>query len=474
MPVLVHLLTLALVSVNYFTSALAQGNDTPTAPGSAQAHLDALRHPVWGPALRAEAASVAADAPARAAAEDLVARAQHGLSGWAQVRPALRWTHRDGDGSASVAASAGVSWRLDPVARASAELDRHRGDVAAHERARRAVREVTGAYIALRRAHVALALAEAALPARRATLERAEAGLLAGALSRTQRDLAALELERAEAAVQRSARDLHAAAHEARRHGIDVEAAATQHLRTLAPEPLEGWRLPLAPHDAPHETLHRRALERDLAAARLDRRGAWALLDDVRIETSYQQQGTRLRAGAGLDEGRPSAWADAAWTGSSSDAWSIGLSARLRVDECWDADLERAARALSEAEEALDRAYAEASWVAAEARRAVHEAEREVAFAERSLALGRAALRELGDELIAARSEARAASAHERDALEGRVTRLEDAYRRAELGHLRERDAFLRAWERYLREGERHWAGVGWPFSVALGGDVGE
>lgn len=479
MPVSLHLLIITLVSVNYLTSAMAQGAatapDTPTVTEPAAASADDLaRHPVWGPALRAEAASVAADAPERAAAAQRVERAHHGLSGWAQLRPGLRWTQRDEGGTASLAASAGVSWRLDPVARTSAELERHRGDVAAHERALRAVREVTSAYVALRRAHIALDLATAALPARRLTLERAEAGALAGSVSRTQRDLAALELERAEATVERAARDLHAATREAQRLGLDPVAAADQHQLPLLPEPLEGWRLPLPPADAPHETLLRRRLERDLAAARLERRDGWALLDDVRLEGSYSQQGARLRVGAGLDEGRPSAWTDVSWTGSGADAWSLGLSARLRIDDGWAAERARAERALADAEAALAEAEREAAWIAREARRAVAEAERDVAFAERTLALGRAALRELGSELSDARAEARAAPADERAAAQGRVQRLEEAYRRAELGHQRERDAFLRAWERYLREAERLWAGVGWPFSVTTGGYVGE
>lgn len=478
MPVFLHLLTLTIVGVNYFTSALAQGvaaqPATPVTVSAATAAADVSLHPVWGPALRAEAASVAADAPERAAAAQRVERAYHGLSGWAQLRPALRWSQRDQAGTASLAASAGISWRLDPVARASADLERHRGDVAAHERALRAVREVTSGYVALRRAHIALDIAAAALPARRATLQRAEAGALAGSVSQNQRDVAALELERAEAAVARAARDLHAAAREAERLGIDIAVAADQHQWPLAPEPLEGWRLTLPPDALPHERLLRRALERDLAAARLERRGGWSLLDDVSVEASYSQQGTRLRAGAGLDEGRPNAWTDLTWTGRGADAWSVGLSARLRVDDAWDLERQRAERALADADLALAEAEAEGAWLAREARRAVEEAERDVAFAERSLALGRAALRELGDELIDARAEARAAPEAERAAALGRVQRLEEAYRRAELGHQRERDAFLRAWERYLREAERLWAGVGWPFSVTPGGHVGE
>ena len=439
--------------------------------------VDARLHPVWGPALAAEAEAVATDAPARAAAAHEVTRVTRGVSGWAQLRPSVAWRSRAPDAATALSASVGVAWRDDALARANAALDRHRGDVAAHERALRAVRATTSAWIGLRRAHLAIELANAQLPTRRQALARAEAGLLAGSVSRNQRDVAALELERSEAAVARAARDLDAAQHEAARLGIDLRAAAAQHQALLHPDPLEGWRLPPPPEDLPHETLLRRTLERDVAVARLERRGAWSILDDVRLEASWSESGTRLRAGAGLDEGRPSAWADVARTGGG-DAWSLGLSARLRVDDGWEAAWQSAERALQHAEAALAEAVAEAPWLAAQARRSLAEAEADVAFAERALALGRTALRELGAELAAARAALRAAerdgdgaAAHEAGA---RVGRFEDAYRRAELGHQRERDAFLRAWERYLREAERLAAGVGWPFAVTTGGDVGE
>jgi hypothetical protein len=500
----------ALGGVTLLALSTALGGDTAVG----QPELpDPHQHPVWGPALAAEAASVASDAPARTAAADDVARAAHGLSGWAQLRPSLTWRSPDGAAHTAFALSAGVEWRDDPVARFTAALDQHRGDVAAHERALRAVRAATGAYIDLRRAQVAVELAEAQLPARRSAVERAEAGLLAGGVSRNQRDVAALELERAQEAVGRAQRDLAAARHAAEHLGIDVRAAVAQHHALLTPEPLEGWRLPPPPDGLPHERLRRRQLERDLAAARLDRRGAFAILRDVRVDGSWSESGTRLRAGAGLSEGRPSAWADVAWT-RGNDAWSLSLSARLRVDDGWEPELRRAERALADAEDALASAAAEAPWLDAEARRALAEAETDVAYAERALALGREALRELAAELEAAAAEERqarralaaigapavgasvdgapaagatadgraaveanesaAAAAAVAAAAEARLRRFEDAYRRAELGHLRERDAFLRAYERYLREAERLWAGVGWPFSVALGGHVGE
>lgn len=456
--------------------AIATGLALATANAGHEA-VDARLHPVWGPALTAEAQAVEADAPARAAAARAVTRVTRGVSGWAQLRPSVAWRSHAPDAATALSASVGVAWRDDALARANTELDRHRGDVAAHERALRAVRATTGAWIALRRAHLALELADGQLPTRRQALARAEAGLLAGSVSRNQRDVAALELERAEAAVARAALDLDAAQHEAARRGIDVPAAAAQHQALLHPDPLEGWRLPPPPEHLPHETLLRRALERDVAVARLERRGAWAVLDDVRVEASWSDSGTRLRAGAGLDEGRPSAWADLGLTGGR-DAWSLGLSARLRVDDTWEAERQHAERSLQQAEAALAEAVAEAPWLAAQARRSLAEAEADVAFAERALALGRTALRELGTELAAARGAARdaerrgdAAAAEEAGA---RVGRFEDAYRRAELGHQRERDAFLRAWERYLREAERLSAGVGWPFAVTTGGDVGE
>ena len=441
---------------------------------------DVAAHPVWGPALAAEAASLAADAPARAAAAGTTLRAARGLSGWAQLRPGVTWRSRSPDPAPALTAAAGAAWRLDPVATGTARLDQHRGDVAAHERALRAVRTVTSAYVALRRAHIAVDLAEAALPARRATLQRAEAGLLAGRVPPHQADVARLDLERSEASLERASRDLAAAQRAAAHLGIDVDGAAAQHHRPLVPEPLEGWRLPPAPDDLPHETLQRHRLERDLAAARLERRGGWGILDDVRVEASVREQGTRVRAAAGLDQGRPHAWTDVTWTGTGSDVWSVGISARVRVDDTWRADLERAERAHAEAAAALALAEAEAAWSALEARRALAEAESDVAFAERSLALGRAALHDLAAELAAATAERRALARdapHDQAALAAataRVERFEATYRRAEIGHQRERDAFLRAWERYLREAERLWAGVGWPFSAVLGGHVGE
>jgi hypothetical protein len=460
---------LACVALALIAAATVAGASPSGAP-------DGHAHPVWGPALAAEAASLAADAPARTAAAGATQRASHGLSGWAQLRPALTWRSNAADPASTVTAAAGAAWRLDPVAAATARLDQHRADVAAHERALRAVRAVTSAYLALRRAHVALDLAEAALPARRATLARAEAGLLAGSVPRHQVDVALLDLERSEAALERAARDLSAARRDAARHGIDVDGAAAQHHQPLRPEPLEGWRLPPPPDDLPHESLLRRRLERDLAAARLERRGGWSVLDDVRIEASVREQGARLRAGSGLDQGRPHAWADVTWTGSGSDAWSVGISARVRIDDTWRAELERAERAHAEAEAALALAEADAAWSALEARRALAEAEVDVVLAERSLDLGRAALRDLAAELEAASAERRALArgvAHDEAALAAataRVERFEAAYRRAELGHQRERDAFMRAWERYLREAERLWAGVGWPFGAVPGG----
>ncbi len=455
-------------------NAAANAPDAATIANASDPHL----HLVWGPAFAAEAAAVATDAPARTAAAHAVRRSAYGLSGWAQARPSVAWRSSAPDATPSLALSSGVRWRDDPVALSVALLDQHRGDVAAHERALRAVRAVTNAYIDLRRAHVALELAAARLPERQATLARAEASALDGRASSNQRDVAALELARAEAALARAALDLDAAQHEAARLGVDIRAAAAQHQALLQPEPLEGWRLPAPPPDLPHETLRRRELERDVAAARAERRGGWSLLDDVRVEGSWSDSGTRLRAGAGLDEGRPNAWADVTWTGRGSDAWSIGLSARLRVDDTWDAERQRAERLLAEAEAALAEARSHAAWEAAQARRALAEAEQDVAFAETALALGRAALRELGAELAEARAEQRQAERAGNEALAAeaaaRVARFEGAYRRAELGHQRERDAFLRAWERYLREAERLWAGVGWPFGVSLGGHVGE
>ena len=440
---------------------------------------EALAHPVWGPALIAEAASVASDAPARRAAEAATQGALRGLSGWAQLRPGIAWRSRDPEPAAALTASAGVAWRYDAVAITSARLDAHRGDVAAHERSLRAVRGVTSAYLALRRALIARDLAEAALPNRRLALARAEAAHLDGRAPRHQVDAAQLEMERAEAALERASRDLAAACRDAERLGIDGDAAERHHHAVLAPEPLEGWRLEAPPLDTPHETLLRRSLERDLAAARLERRGAWSVLDDVRVEASLVEQGARLRAGAALDQGRPHAWADVAYTGAR-DAWSVGVSARLRIDDGWHAEFERAERALLEAEAALARSHAEAAWEASEAQRALADAERDVAFAERALAVGRAALRDLAAELGDAREDLRTLRRSAPDdaaavaAAEARVARFDDAYRRALLGHQRERDAFMRTWERYLREAERLWAGTGWPFGALPGASVGE
>jgi hypothetical protein len=445
--------------------------------GSALASGDPLLHPVWGPALAAREAAVARIEGSLQAAAVSVARADTGLGGHLDLVPSAAWSGRPGGpvtAAGAVALTGRIEWSDDPTARASALLAQHRARVAAAEAVHRAVREATGAYLDLRRAHVALAQAEAAVTTRRVTFTRAEASVLArgdgasaGAATDVDLEVARLELERVVAGVERAARDVAAAERTAARLGIDVAAAADAHRAVLERDPLEGWRVHLPSADrgsADRESVAvvRRRLERDLALARLARRGAWGLLDDVRFDASRTGRDARLRVGFELDEGRPGAFVEASVRGAARESWSVSVRARVRLDDDWGDELAAARGALEEAERLLAEALAVERWDLETLWGALRDAEEDVAFAERALELGRSALVALDAERLEVAAAARRGEA----GAEGRLERFDDVYARSRLGHLRERDVLMRAWERYLRAAERVALALESPFEV--------
>jgi hypothetical protein len=446
--------------------ALAQGGRWP-----AERSLD--HHPVWGPPLAAQAQAHMAARPSLERAEADAARAEHGLRGSVEALPSATLSARPGEPVRTATAlviTGRVEWRHDPLALANARIAAHRAEIGTHEAALRAAREALLVYLDLRRAHVALANAEAAVASRRATLDRAEASVIgraadpgaAGAASDTQLELARLELQRALAAVDRAALDLAAAERAAASHGFDPTAAADAHRAAGHPDPLEGWRIALPTTAAELAAAERARLDLALAQAREARAGPAALLDDLRLEAALSGTDARLRFGLGLDQGRPAGFAEASLRDTARPSWSVTLRARIRVSDDWSRDHAVLALATADAGDAVLQLEADADWRLAELLRAAREAEEDVAFAEASLALGRAALHELGEER---RTLAAAARAGDDEAL-ARLRRFDEAAARALLGHLRERDAFLRAWDRYLRAAERALAAVGAPLEV--------
>ncbi|CAN5810646.1 hypothetical protein BH23DEI1_BH23DEI1_14940 [soil metagenome] len=450
--------------------ALATATLALVAGGVSFAGADAHAHPVWGPALAAQAAAEADALTALGRTDRALHRAGNGLRSRVDVLPSANWNggpERLTKLGAAVVITGRVDWLHDPAATESARLAHHRTFVGSLEGVHRAVRASTSAYLDVRRAYVALALAEAATASRRATFERAEASVLgrserAGGANDVELEVARLELERALVGVERAARDLATARRLAAAHGIDVAGVEHEHRRVLDPDPLEGWRLPPADDELESTTVERRRIERDLAHARLERAGAWSALDDVRLEGVAVGRDARLRIGLALDEGRPGGFVEGSLRDATRESWSVSVRARIRIDDGWLDDRAGAHGAAEAADEALAHAIDDAHWARADALAALHDAEDDVVFGERALELGRAALRALDDERVTVAAAARAGE----EGAEARLARFDEAYARAVLGHLRERDAFLRAWDRYLRAAERGWVAVGAPFEV--------
>lgn len=433
--------------------------------GMAQAPLDAdlpvrvATDPVWGPAL-------AYRTPASAAAERSVAEAladlrsaESGLAASATLAPSVTWRGAEG-GDAEPA-----RWRADVVGTVSARLDagrlaRARLDVlraatARAERAQRDLREALMLHVDLQRAHLARTLAEAAATSRDETLADAEAADLGrdpGAPASTTLAAARLAAERAHDEVARSARAVAEAERRARAAGFDPVHAASVHRDRAGALPLEGWRLVLpdvAPGAIPD--VARAALSVEAAAAALERAALGGFLDDAWLETSYSLPDVRLRGSLDLDEGRPGGALEVSLRSASRTSWTVGVGARLRIDEGTVDAIGRARAAHEDAVAAHAAATDEAPWSLAVALQAVADAEADVAYAERALAIGRSGL----DEAIERWRD---------DGADGDTdvrARADAALARVAIGFERERDAFYRAWAGYLLEVERYVAVAG-------------
>ena len=460
-------------------AAVAQGDPPPAAAGAtgptAAAPVDdaalaarVAAHPVFGPALAYR--SVASDIAERALrdAEADLARVGSGLSASLTWRPGVAWREAAGDpfdpaaGAWNGDLTASFGWRADAQALVDARTTAHRAGVARADRVNRDLREALSWHIDLRRAHVALTIAEDAAAARAATLaaaERVDLDALGAPGAPEPRTLLASRLaaERAAAEVERAARDVASAARRAAEAGYDPRLAEAGHRDRLTPLPLEGWRLwlPAADPLAAPEVV-RAALDLAAAEAAVRRVRVGGLLDDLRIEATRTEEGGRVRGSLGLDEGRPTAALDVSVRPAGRASWSVALSAVLRVDDGYARELTRAEAAVGDAAAAWAEAADAAAWRLAEARFAALDAEADVAFAERGLSLARLALREAIDAW-----RGPGGTGPDRDTDADAADRADAALARAAITLERERDAFYRAWNGYLLAAERYWSAGG-------------
>jgi hypothetical protein len=431
-------------------------------------------HPVVGPTLAYR--SVAREIAERALrdAEADLARVGSGLSASLTWRPGVAWRGAAGDPFDAAAGAwrgdltASFGWRADAQVLMGARTAAHRALVAHVDRVNRDLREALSRHIDLRRAHVALTIAEDTAAARAATLataERVDLDALAQAPEAhapgapEPRTLLASRLaaERAAADVERAARDVASAARRAAEAGFDPRLAEADHRDRLAPLRLEGWRLWLPAADpltAPEVV--RAALDLAAAEADAERVRVGGLLDDVRLEASRIEEDARLSASVGLDEGRPTADLDLSLRSAPRPSWTVELSAVLRIEDGFARELARAEAAVGDAAAAWAEAADAAEWRLAEARFAALDAEADVAFAERGLALARLALREAIDAWRGPDGEG-----PDRDGDPAAADRADAALARAAIALERERDAFYRAWNGYLLAAERHWSAGG-------------
>lgn len=422
------------------------------------------RHPAFGPALsyRSLAAEIAQRQWTQSAAE--LRRSGLGLSASLSYRPSVAWRGRDGDdfelanSTFSHTLGASAALRHDPQAIARAELTEQRASVTLSERINRDLREALSLHIDLQRAHIALTLARDAAASRAITLASAEAvdleRIAPDPTSPEPNTLLAsrLELERAEAAVTRTARDLDNAERQAQPAGFNLQHAADSHRERLAPLPLEGWRLALPASDPLSAPEVRRAIiDLSLAEANAGRVRAAGIVPELQLAVTRSSEQGRASASLSLAEGRPSAALSVSLQSATRPSWSVLVSAVVRVDDSYPRELARSQAAIDDAALALADTLTRAEWSLLRARQLALDAEEDIAFAERGLALGRANLR---DAILRWQ-------AHDRDN-ERDATRADTLLARAAIALERARDAFYRAWNHYLLEAERAWnmAGV--------------
>ncbi len=83
-------------------------------------------------------------------------------------------------------------------------------------------------------------------------------------------------------------------------------------------------------------------------------RARFAPLRDLSLEAYYQEGGNRLTGTAGLDLGRPELGLALRWRPTGKDAWSVRLSADIRLDESMGAAVRQAEAGVAAAQAELD------------------------------------------------------------------------------------------------------------------------
>ncbi len=163
-------------------------------------------------------------------------------------------------------------------------------------------------------------------------------------------------------------------------------------------------------------------------------RASLAPLRDLALKARYQEAGNRTTFQVGLASGRPEASMEFRWRDVTTHAWSVGVSATLRLDDSMGAALSEAQDAVTAAAAALTSFEAGFSAALAQADAALLAAYQELLFAEEALAIA---------------TERLALAPDERDTS------------RAEQARLRTLDAYERAYQSYLRAINDHLSGFG-------------
>lgn len=271
--------------------------------------------------------------------------------------------------------NAAVGYRYDELAvlRAEAALDTAEGRLAAQRRA-----DVVDALVALSRLRVARraeAAAESELTLLLASLTTAEATAEATAAERTadpdhdsplgtpaqpgaEPELGPLYLREARLRV----RQARLALDDARAAASTLRAVLVELVVDAGDEQADaalGCRLAALPVPAPASAGTRASagsglmLALRVAQAQLAR-ARFAPLRDLSLQAYYQEGGNRLTGTVGLDLGRPELELGLRWRPTGKDAWSVRLSADIRLDESMGAAVRQAEAGVAAAQAALD------------------------------------------------------------------------------------------------------------------------
>jgi hypothetical protein len=293
-----------------------------------------------------------------------------------------------------------LTYRYDTVAALDAELRVERAAARLRDQRRR---DVEVALLTLARLRIAERGLRSARAERDALLEEAEAGTASDPAT-------AIAVGRADLDVDERT--------------LDVETLR-QTLADLGVRTNGDWRA--VSFDLPAVSAARhpqgRVLALEVARAQARRlRASTSVLDDLEMAASYEAAGARARGSVAWDGGRPEAAVALRWRPGDAHGWSVGVSAKLRLDDDTFAVQARAERDLHDAEAALASFVDDYERAVDGSSRRVDMAWRDVTYAEMALS---EALRAWHDTT-------------------GQGSRAEQALRRAE-------DGLDRAWQSYVR-----------------------